>query len=119
MTKLLVSISFLLLSFSFSAKAQLFSKDGIENIIEKELNRRISDLLGVNGKSNGFNFKKLKIRNGHLVFKSRMLLKDTKKPYRLKGRFKLSLKKPELAALKMHTPGDNFLFFRRYQSLLQ
>lgn len=118
MFKLIIPITCLLLSVSFKAEAQLFSKGGLESIIEKELNRRVSDLLGIKGKSNGFNFKKLKIRNGDIVFKSRLTLKDNKKPYRLKGRFALSLKNPKLTALKVHVPGDNFLFFPKYESLL-
>ena len=103
------------------AATQTLGETAVKEILVKKFNERLPGILG-NGKIlDGLNLATLKIRPGYIKIKGQtkwnLKLGKHDQPVRFKGiistRFK-SFGKPDLL---VNFPGDNFLFFRKYQRL--
>ena len=103
--------------------AQIFGKQSATKIITRQIEKRLPDLINENSKVTNLNIDRIKIRWGRVKVKGKFSLneKDNKifsKPFRIKTNISTNLKNPSIRKLKIHIPGDKFLFFRRYRRVI-
>jgi len=104
-----------------SIKAQPLGETAVKEILSKNFNEQLPKILG-NGKlMEGLNLAELKIRPGYIKIKGKtkwnLKLGKHNKPIRFKGLISTRFKSFGKPNLKVHFPGDRFLFFRKYQKL--
>jgi len=123
MKKILGILGFLLLSSTMSPHlfAQSLGQAAIEEMLTKNFKEALPKLLGKGKLLDGLDLADLKIRPGYISVKGKTKWKLTlgkhTKPIRFKGNISTRLKSFGKPDLRVHFPGDRFLFFRKYQNL--
>ena len=101
--------------------AQSLGQAAIEEMLTKNFTQALPTLLGKGKLLDGLDLADLKIRPGYISVKGKTKWKLTlgkhTKPIRFKGNISTRFKSFGKPDLKVHFPGDRFLFFRKYQNL--
>ncbi len=101
--------------------AQPLGQAAIEEVLTKNFTQALPKLLGKGKLLDGLDLADLKIRPGYIHVKGKtkwnLTLGKHTKPIRFKGNISTRLKSFGKPDLKVHFPGDRFLFFRKYQNL--
>ena len=112
-----------ILCFAFKSEAQKKSKRSIQKVLVKNIEKKVPDLINKKAKAEAFKLKKLAI-NGKKVkvkgkFKLRAKGEDVfEDPLSFKAKVNVFSRKPKIRHLKVHIPGDNFLWFKRYRKIV-
>jgi len=101
--------------------AQSLGQAAIEELLTNNFTEALPKLLGKGKLLDGLDLADLKIRPGYISVKGKtkwnLTLGKHTKPIRFKGNISTRLKNFGKPDLKVHFPGDRFLFFRKYQNL--
>jgi len=112
-----------LLGFAFQANAQLLGRRSIQKVVEKRIEKKVPNLINKRAKAEEFKMEKLAINGKNVKVKGEFKLKHKGKnvfdeSLLFKGKVNTFTKRPKIRHLKVHIPGDNFLWFKRYRKIV-
>jgi len=121
MKKILFMLLLFIGSIGHSLSAQSIGQAAIEEMLTKNFTQALPQVLGKGKLLDGLDLADLKIRPGYIQVKGKtkwnLTLGKHTKPIRFKGNISTRLRSFGKPDLKVHFPGDRFLFFRKYQNL--
>ena len=123
MRKLIFTVaSLLMIAFSVSAQVD----KGLMNMAKAELKAHLTDANSSLSVKNldALEIDKVKFGSRNFKLKGSVQVNElsdnikVEDPLRFKTKIRLSLTNPELKYIKVHFPGDNFLFWPRYRKVI-
>jgi len=119
---ILLALCFIM-CFAIQADAQLLGRRSVQKVIEKRIEKNVPSLINKRAKAEEFKMEKLAINGKNLKVKGEFKLRHKGKnvfdeSLLFKGKVSTFTKRPKVRHLKVHIPGDNFLWFKRYRKLV-
>ncbi|MEL6923420.1 MAG: hypothetical protein AAFO94_05170 [Bacteroidota bacterium] len=113
----------LLFFFSLTANAQKLGRRSVQKVLERGIEKKVPKLINKKAKAEEFKLSSLNINGKNVKVKGKFKLKHKGQnvfddSLSFKGKVTAFSRKPKIRHLKVHIPGDRFLWFKRYRRIV-